>query len=338
MSWASSAARTSTSARARPRPRGPARRGPPRRRRARPTRGAATRRGRPARAWRRRGRPRRTVAWRARARSRSAARSRATRSAWAARSSDSARPDSARARSSPVRSVSRASVSRARARGGELGQPVPAGAALDDRGLALGGLHLGGARAARRARRARRCRPPASRDAASSELLQPRGLGVRGPGRRAEVAQLLGDGGERGVGLVEPVEGALVRGRAPRPGPPSAPASSNRTRSAVRGRLRRAGARLVERRLQVQRARRGRRAARGAVPGQHVAGARGDDEVRAGRRRSRAPPRGRRPRRRRRAGSRRPRARARGRGPGRPRAPAPAGTSPTGAEAGRPCR
>ena len=55
---------------------------------------------------------------------RAIAAARASRSAWAALSSESARPCSARARSSVVRSESRASISAARARAGLVGEPL----------------------------------------------------------------------------------------------------------------------------------------------------------------------------------------------------------------------
>ena len=164
--------------------------------------------------------------------------------------------------------------------GGQLGQPVAPGAALDDRRLALGGLDLGGGEPL--GELGQLGAVVLERAGGGLErLLQPRGLGVRGAGRRAEVAQLLGDGGERGVGLVEAVERRLVRRAGRRLGLGGADELEPHALG-VGGRLRDARAGLVERGLQVQGAGRGGRAAGRAVAGQHVAGAGGDDQVGAG--------------------------------------------------------
>ncbi len=128
---------------------------------------------------------------------RATARARASRSAWAARTRESARPASARARSSAVRSASRASISACRAaracsasrsRSAVSGSSSGASSAAASRGLEVGepgqvavaGLLGGG-------------------DGGGDPLR----LGLGGPGHRPELPQLLGDGGEGRVGLVQ---------------------------------------------------------------------------------------------------------------------------------------
>ena len=147
----------------------------------------------------------------------------------AARSSGSARPASARTRSSPVRTASRASTSawraarrlageraRGRRRSARRRRARPAA-----RGEPLAQL---GAGAARRPRGA----PRRAASAAASRSASP--LAARAV--RAELAELLGDGGHPRVGLVQPAEGGLATlggGPAPLVG---ARSSSNRPRSA----------------------------------------------------------------------------------------------------------
>ena len=189
-------------------PRGRASRArPSRRRRARPTRGAATRRARPARAVApsRDGLGDRGLARPGALALGGPARGRPARPGRRVRATRPGRTARARA---PRRCAGQPRLGLARAGAGrELGQPVARALSTIAASLsagsasaaaqALGELgELGG-------RRPRACRDAAER------LLQPLGLGVRGAGRGAEVAQLLGHGGERGVGLVEPVEGAL---------------------------------------------------------------------------------------------------------------------------------
>ena len=273
-----------------------------------------------------------TPAWRARDRSRSAARSRATRSACAARSSDSARPDRARARSSPVRSVRRASVSRARA-------PDASSARRSRRALPsmiAASLSAGStSAAASRSVSSASSAVSASRvfDAPSSDVCSraasafaARAVEPRCPSCSATAARAASDSLSRSS-----VCSCAWRAAA---SASVAAVSSNRSRSPAAVASAAPGPGLLEGSLQVQRARRGRRAARGAVLGQDVAGRGWRRPGRGGSRRWRGRPRGRRPRRRRRAASRPRPARAPGHGPGRRLARRRPGTSATGVAAG----
>ncbi len=143
---------------------------------------------------------------------RAAARS---RSAAAARSSDSARPATARTRSSPVRTASRASVSFARA--------AVASAAAASRtvtGLARSDSDSVGSASARCSRSASSVSSrwsPASRWWAAAECRRGRSASARADlATEPRWPELLGDRGERGVGLVQPVERAPRDGPAPR--------------------------------------------------------------------------------------------------------------------------